>query len=95
MNELKADKIKVGMDITVLNDKESPSDKSFQGDPLRVKCIDSPFIVVYKVNEGDHYPFPLDTRYYEFKKLSKDYVKALRWLGAVCKRVCERCGLKS
>jgi hypothetical protein len=69
------DAIAVGDKITVVENLRHPQDKSFQGDMLVVRAVDSPFVIVQP--RYTERPFSLDARLWVFKKFSPEAIAAL------------------
>ena len=72
-------KIKVGDIVTVYEWEPYPSgvrDRSYVGEALKIRAIDSPFIVMERLEDRIfNSPMTLDLRMVHLKKLSKTFVK--------------------
>lgn len=71
------DSLAVGDVIAIVENRRHPTDKSWQGHPLRVEAIDAPFLAVSDIHHKRPYGrISLDSRQFVFMKLSESYVSA-------------------
>lgn len=77
--ELKPEELETGMRVTVKNGiGRCANDRSYAGDLLTVKCVDLPFVVVDRRSRWGVNRQSIDTREFEFKMCSAEYVTAMQ-----------------